>query len=253
MPPCGTGEYAGAVTDVALRARRWQMVDVTGAEARATGDSLMDHRIVGWRPAVELSATTLTLRAFGRARAVVAALSFDVTPVLLELLRPGDVLHIGRNSSADIGLGVVRPNELVLAAGDVASLTRPPLVFHRPRQIERIDWAAVFSENPSAAGDDWPRYGPLDHADVTLAGCTLPLAAGNSVTLDGRTVTVVSTAVIGLPGQAANLAYSRDDVCTHAAAVLLAQRLAWGAGIEQFPHPPWWVGWWLWRRPGREV
>ena len=66
-------------------------------------------------------------------------MSFDVTPVLLELLRPGDVLHIGRNSSADIGVRVVRHNELVLAAGDVPSLTRPPLVVDRRRQLKHIE------------------------------------------------------------------------------------------------------------------
>jgi hypothetical protein len=58
VPPSATFQYVTEVPDGATRTSPWQM---KSAESfRPTGDSLLDHRLVGWEPLLHISDAGVT-------------------------------------------------------------------------------------------------------------------------------------------------------------------------------------------------
>src|SRR5258707_10969262 len=91
------------------------------------GDPLVDDRLVGMNPAVEISDGTVTLRAPSAERASCQAASFEVAPGILSCLRGEDVLQIVRTGSGGVGLSVIRGSWPILAVGAIRMLPLEPL------------------------------------------------------------------------------------------------------------------------------
>ena len=108
MPLCGTFRYAGVVPADGLRSGPWMLQDASAASATRRGDALFDNRLIGLQPTLEISNGQLVLKASSRDRAQISPASLQVDPALIELFRTGDVLHLARTGTADIGVSVVR-------------------------------------------------------------------------------------------------------------------------------------------------
>lgn len=55
IPPCGTFKYAGVIPDDQNHSSgRWRLLDQSGAGSSAGGDSLIDDRLVGLQPTLEI-------------------------------------------------------------------------------------------------------------------------------------------------------------------------------------------------------
>ena len=145
IPSAGTFEYAGVVPEDKDRfLGQWRLIDQSGARSSAPGDSLIDDRLVGLQPLIEiidagltpdvrLSPFTgsvrpkvllsrLTLRADSKDHATIAVFSFCVDRALTSSFHPGDVLHVARTSCGGLGLSVIRQGRLLAAVGAVTAV-----------------------------------------------------------------------------------------------------------------------------------
>src|ERR1700674_4229342 len=122
MPLCGTFRYAGVVPADGLRSRRWTLQDASGASATGRRNALFDNRLVGLQPTLEILDGQLGLTASSRERAQVFSASLQVDAALIEVCRSGDVLHLVRTGTADIGVSVVRARQLIFALGAVTAV-----------------------------------------------------------------------------------------------------------------------------------
>ena len=72
MPLCGTFYYAGVVPDEDDRkSRPWKLRDESGATPHELGDGMVDNRLIGLQPLLEISDSNLRLSAPGRHRATI--------------------------------------------------------------------------------------------------------------------------------------------------------------------------------------
>lgn len=71
MPLCGTFHYAGMVPygKACDKSRPWKLQDESGAAPLQKGNSLVDNRLIGLQPVLEISDSYLLLTASGRHRA----------------------------------------------------------------------------------------------------------------------------------------------------------------------------------------
>src|SRR5215470_17242926 len=159
MPPCGTFDYVATVTGCRSQ-RIWTFTSCLLEQLRPTGDPLVDHRLVGYSPLVELSRGKVTLRALHRRNAQVVAATFDVHCGLMSVLQCHDRLHLVRARTGDLAMSIVRDDRLVLAFGAVTLL-----------RLGGNAWVHA-ARSPSAA-------------DIYLDGATKTLAAGERVDLMG--------------------------------------------------------------------
>src|SRR6185295_16780009 len=165
-PPSATCRYCAVVLDDARHfSDEWRLSDESGV-GPVTGDSLLDHRLVGLHPTLEISdagltpdtrvsphtgtvrpkvmLSRLTLRADGKNRATVATFSFCVDQALTSCLRTGDVVHIAVTSCGGLGLSIVRAGRLLAAVGAVTAVPHGELVEVRiPLEVIR-DAERVF-------------------------------------------------------------------------------------------------------------
>src|SRR5438093_7707560 len=105
MPNCGCFDY---VVTVPGNSPPWQAQQHPEDVQELRGDHLIDGRLVGPSPMVEISGGIVTLRATGRERAQLAAVSFELDTRLLAALAPGDALRLMRTPSAGLGLSLTR-------------------------------------------------------------------------------------------------------------------------------------------------
>ena len=180
IPPAGTFEYAGVVPEDKNRfPGQWRLIDQSGAGSFASGDSLIDDRLVGLQPLIDITdagltpdvrlspftgsgrpkvlLSRLTLRADSKDRATIAAFSFCVDRALISSFRPGDVLHVTRTACGGLGLSVIREGRLLAAVGAVTAVplgesvrVRIPadVIQEAERAFSRLDSTFEFPEFP---------------------------------------------------------------------------------------------------------
>ncbi len=119
ISPSGTFLYK-----LALRGGEapWRLVASLQNPILSTGDDLIDARLVGHSPAVDIWGDRITLIAGRRELAVAAAAFITIDPDITRNFQGGDVLRLVRTGSAGLGASVVRDERLVLAVGAVAAL-----------------------------------------------------------------------------------------------------------------------------------
>ena len=185
-------------------------------------DSLRDNRLVGIQPSLKISGGQLVLTAAARHRAQIRSALLDLDPSLLERLQGGDRLTIVRTGTADIGVSLLRVDELVWAVG---AATVVPLG-------EAIGVQGGPTVEPSTrASHPWPRIDTW--VEVSYSGQTSRLRGGNETTMGGYRIAVLRCFEDGLPGTYESVAISRSGMCPHDAAVRSAQLLARpNAGLE---------------------
>jgi hypothetical protein len=108
------------------KSRLWTLQDESGAAPLETGDGLVDDRLIGLQPVLEISDGHLHLTALGRHRAQVRSAILDLDPLLIEcfvLMRFG---HGGltRNAKCRPTVDMFQPG----AFGDCAWVTGNPEV-----------------------------------------------------------------------------------------------------------------------------
>ena len=142
MPPCGTFDYIAVVPDNFPNHSTVWNVRLCNP-IKLTGDKLSDYRLVGHSPIIEVSdggiipdpplfkdgigypkvlRSKITLTATERELAQVSSTYFYVDKNLINAFQPGDVIHIVRTLSAELGLSVIRDGQLVVAVGAVTSI-----------------------------------------------------------------------------------------------------------------------------------
>ncbi|HYR91312.1 MAG TPA: hypothetical protein VE422_45065 [Terriglobia bacterium] len=138
MPNCGCFDYLVIVPG---SSPPWQAQQHPDDVLELRGDHLFDGRLVGPGPTVEISRGLVTLRATGRERAQLAAVSFELDTRLAALPAPGDAMRLIRTPSAGLGLSLTRNDRLLLAIGAITNLTLHPLSVRNVRSpIARRAW-----------------------------------------------------------------------------------------------------------------
>ena len=213
MPLCGTFYYAGAVPYAKddCKSRPWKLQDESGAAPRETGDELVDNRLIGLQPVLEISDSHLLLTASGRHRATIRSATLDLDPLLIGCLESGDVLALVRTGTADIGASVVRAGDLICAVGAV---TRVPLgEAIRVEGGPKLEFSATKPRK-----DTW--------LDLSYSGETLRLRACDETTIGDYRISILQCFRDGIPGRYESVAISRRSMCPHYAAVGSASLLA---------------------------
>jgi hypothetical protein len=201
----GTFDYVGIVpTGGAQNGGTWQLRDQSGAALVETGDPLSDSRLLGLEPTLAISGTRLMLTASGPHRAGCAAASFFLDPAVIDVFQGGDVLSLTRTYTAEVGVSLVRADELVVALG---AATQVPI------------------GSDVGLGGEWLGPGDTGWMDVVVGGSTAQLRPGERATVGDLEITVLSCRKAGSPGNYECLAISRIGACSHDAAVRSAQRL----------------------------
>jgi len=143
IAPCGTFEYVVAVPASGMAECSSWVVRVRDPVAH-TGDELVDARLVGLSPRLEIIdagltpegptySTTrsvrpkvlrsrLTLSASKKKLASVSAVSFHVDKSLTLAWRPGDLVYLSRTNCGGLGISVIREGILVAAVGAVTAV-----------------------------------------------------------------------------------------------------------------------------------
>jgi len=182
MPNCGCFDY---VVTVPGNSPPWQAQQHPEDVQELRGDHLFDGRLVGPSPAVEISGGVVTLRATGRERAQLAAVSFELDTRLMALLEGSDVLRVIRTPSAGLGLSITRNNRLLVAIGAITNLTLHPL--------------SVRNVRGSIARRSWPSRDEM-RVEFRVNDETRTLSSGDEGTIGGYGVLVWNGWMDGTPG-----------------------------------------------------
>src|SRR5262245_49682973 len=103
MPLCGTFDYVATIpSSHSCSQPTWSFGASLREQVQPRGDKLVDHRLVGYSPLVELSRGRVTLRAARRASAQVLAASFEVDDGFMSVLRCHDKLQLVRGATGDL-------------------------------------------------------------------------------------------------------------------------------------------------------
>ena len=225
MPLCGTFHYAGIVPKAKAdcESGSWRLQDQSGARLFAKfdslklwkSDSLRDNRLVGLQPTLRVSGGQLVLSASGKQRAEIRSASLDLDPSFVEGFQGGDLLTLVRSGTADIGISLLRVDELVCAVGAV---TLVPL-----GKAIGIDTGSN-STSSSPASPPWPRKDTW--IEISYSGQVSRLRAGDRTAIGDWEVSVVRCFQDGLPGSYENAAISSRGICPHDAAIRSARLLA---------------------------
>ena len=229
MPPCGTFDYFATVTGArSSQQRTWTFGATLRQQVTPRGDKLVDGRLVGYSPLVELSRGKVALRARHRANAQVLTASFDVHCGLMSALRCHDRLHLVRSSTGDLAVSVVRDGRLVLAFGALTLLTLGKNVSVRPSRSAHAELDGELGFPPHhAAGRGWQLWDRRAAvADVYIDGATKTLAVGERVDLMGYHVWVGRGRELACAGALESLAVSDDAACPAEVAVESARLVA---------------------------
>lgn len=143
IPPCGTFDYVVAVPASGMTECTSWVVRVRDPVEHA-GDDLVDARLVGLSPRLEIIdagltpegptySTTrivrpkalrsrMTLSASKKKLASVSAVSFHVDKSLTSAWRPGDLVYLSRTNCGGLGISVIREGILVAAVGAITAV-----------------------------------------------------------------------------------------------------------------------------------
>ena len=213
MPLCGTFHYAGMVPygKACDKSRPWKLQDESGAALLQKGDSLVDNRLIGLQPVLEISDNHLLLTASGRHRATIRSAILDLDPLLIECFEGGDVLALVRTATADIGASLVRAGDLICAVGAVTVVPLGGTI--RVEGGPKLKFSGMKPRK-----DTW--------IDVSYSRETLRLRAGDEATIGDYRISILRCFRDGIPGTYESVAISRCSKCDHDAAVRSATLLA---------------------------
>jgi hypothetical protein len=223
MPPCGTFHYGGVVPggQVGRATAQWLLDDRSGAELARQVDSpgmrKRDNRLVGLHPSARISGSQLILQAPSSDYAQVHSASIELDHGLLANLRAGDQIELVRTATGDVGVCILRADELLWAVGAVTTL-----------DLGSVRVRCGFVEEPSP--DARPRLDTWVQA--LIDGQTTRLRAGDELILGQYRVTLARAFRRGLPGRCENAAISRAGDSLREAAIRAAASLRRGdAGL----------------------
>jgi hypothetical protein len=238
IPPCGTCEYVVTVPGPRDDGAPWSVRLCT--PIALTGDDLMDARLVGHAPTLEITdagmatvvaqlpltgvvapkvrRSRLTLAAPLRQHAMAASATFHVDRALTEALVPGDLLYIARTACGGLGLSIVRNGQLIAAAGAVSAVFLGDGV-RVGRPADAIARAAdvLRAIDPEFRFPEWP-------VEINV-GAHTRLLYGGRPRLDGYEVFVLHGFFPGIPGTDECVAISLAGTCPDVAAIASAQLL----------------------------
>src|SRR5687767_4480721 len=208
IPDCGTFHYNGAVPDTKAEREsgKWRLEDQSGAISDtewkfSKRNDLLHNRLVGLRPTLRIMGRQLILEAAGRHRALIPSASLELDESLIAIFQGGDVLTLVRTDTGDIGVSLLRRDQLVVAVGAVTETLLGNDV-------------AVWN----ARMETW--------VDVSVSGETRQLRGGEETTICNYRFSVIRSFQDGLPGTYESLAISLDGSCAHEAAVHSAELIA---------------------------
>jgi hypothetical protein len=230
MPPCGTFWYVGVLDGPPFRIEQMQSLDRAGAKSHPD-DSLAGRRLVGLEPSLEVGEEELIIRAATQSRANTAAVSFATDPGVLRALQPQDVIHVVRTGSADLGMSVLRHDELVVAIGAVTRVSLGPFADAVVSNPTRHPLSPLSYETVSAGGTPF--------VEVIARGHIARVHAGDTARLRSYVVHAVRCHQRGVPGRCESLAIAHERFCDPQAAVHAAELLARpNAGLQMFGWGP---------------
>jgi len=204
MPPCGTFSYSGVVPqDWSIRPCL-ELHDDSGAETVESGEPKFDNRLVGLRPVLEVLAGCFKLTAPDRRRSNLAAASFELASELSPVIRSGDVLHLRRTETADIGVSLLRRGHLVFAVGAVSVVPLGDTVVIRRE---------TATNRPAPFSDDW--LSPDAAVVISVLSNVVRLEKGTSAVAENLRISVLRCFEPGLPGLYECVAMSREQSCPH--------------------------------------
>jgi len=191
------------------------------------GDSVVDNRLVGLRPVLDVSGAAFVLTASGRERASVACASFELDPALIGVFREGDCVSLVRTETTGLGVSLLRDGELVFAIGAATAVPVGGSVTLRGGRDP--EWNALDVTTKSG-WESWLH--PRDNwIDVSASGVAARLRAGADETVGGLRVSVLRCFEYELfPGRDECLAVSRSADCPHDVAFRSANLLARDTG-----------------------
>jgi hypothetical protein len=235
MPPCGTFHYAGVVPDAIAdrESGQWQLDDQSGASRLAEGspsaswkfwkrdpthgtnlDRLRDNQLIGLQPRLRIRGGQLVLEAASRHRAEIRSASLELDESLIESFQGSEFLTLVRTDTADIGVSLLRGNQLLVAVGAV---TATPLGDDVAVQGgPAVDYSARGPEQ-------WPRRDTW--VDVSVSGEVQRLRGGQETTIRDYRFSVVRCFQDGVPGSYESLAISFEGICSHEVTLHSAQLL----------------------------
>jgi hypothetical protein len=219
IPFTGTFAYVFEVTEPLERARRL---------AGRLRESLRagERRLVGHAPVLEATEyqrepwqlfARITLSASDE-QATVRQVSFSVERGLIRVLRRGDVLHLARTASGEVGLSIIRDDYLVAAAGAITSVPLgSDIVARCPMDLAEQAEAIFRTRDPQYHLREWP-------LELSIAGQTRILHAGRPV-IGSYDVLVRHGFLWAIPGRSACASIEGCGVCPSSAAHTSAQLL----------------------------
>ena len=136
IPLCGTFQYMAVVPESVGDRASWNVRLCRSIEL--TGNDLLDDRLVGHSPTLELSdagitpdvripppgrarprvlRSQMTLTAANRSHARVASATFHIDQALGTILSPRDMLFMARTHCGGLGISIIRDGQLIAAEG----------------------------------------------------------------------------------------------------------------------------------------
>jgi hypothetical protein len=233
LEPGAAFHYVTEMPEGAAKTSPWQM---KSAESFGpTGDSLCDHRLVGWEPLLHISDAGMTpnpnasrpavlrselrLVATDKEFASIETASYFVDRVLLRVLRPGDVFHIARTCCGGVGVSAIREGKLVFAVGAVGAVPLGSEISVKiPYELLEKAEAILRQRDPEFELDHYP-------IEICIGDRPKILYCGH-LQMGGYHVWVEHGFLLGMPGTEESVSITLDEACDWVAGSASAQLLA---------------------------
>ncbi len=218
MGACGTFNYSGVVPEQWPQCRSWVVQDQSGAADYPETDFFHAYRLIGLRPLLAITDDEIVLKSLTRERSQATTAALRLDSELIDSLRAGDTLNLVRTATADIGVSLLRGQQLVFAVGAASAV---------PTGEDVIVRSVGSGEFPG--GDYW--------LELSVFGQESQLRGGQSADLGPYEISVLRCFTEGIPGTYACLAVSHRGGCSHdsakrSAQLLSKQGLRWHPGLS---------------------
>jgi hypothetical protein len=216
-------------------------------EVAVTGNNLLDARLLGLTPTLEMAdadppvnagytrgvwrpwvlRSRLTLRAASKTNAAASSASFHLDRSVVAAMRPGDVFHVARTPCAGLGMSLVREGRLVFALGAVTAVPLGSnVVAQRAVDLMEQVRAVYRSRDPLYETDEIPIELVID-GRLSIGGRNPHSEAYAALCHHGF--------LIGIPGTDESCAITCRDLCSETGAnASLALLLADGLELTQW-------------------
>jgi hypothetical protein len=201
---CGAFKYSGVVPEQWPQCRSWVLQDQSGAAKDPTKNPLFAYRLVGLSPLLEITTDEIVLRSSTWER---SQWVFTLDSELLRSLRSGDSLNLVRTATGDIGVSLLRGQQLVFAVGAVSVV---------PTGADLI--VRSLSSGEFLRRKHW--------LELSVSGEQSQLRGGQSANLGSYEISVLRCRIDGEPGTYECVATSHRGYCSHDSPKRSAQLLA---------------------------